>query len=266
MDREGVGHIGLAYYGTADPAYYGIDYTPLPAARGGMQLPSIARPWQKPALPGYVAVGATVLTGVYHEPRWQMFYRGLHDVTPAAVIGNSIFVYWLDRWPEADDAFPQTTAAAIEADRRLGDDLLRAQWFEHAAVHYGRYLERRPDDAAALMNLGVALASTEDTEEAIAVLRRAIAVAPGSGGSHLMLAAALFDTRGDLGEIVAHARRAASLLPSDPDPLVLLGRALATSGQLGEAVTAVNQALAIDPAHADAGELLRIIRSVTPSS
>jgi hypothetical protein len=52
MDRQGVSQIGLAYFGTADPTYYGIDYTQLPAATPSFELPSIARRWVRPQLPG----------------------------------------------------------------------------------------------------------------------------------------------------------------------------------------------------------------------
>ncbi|MQA30779.1 MAG: tetratricopeptide repeat protein [Luteitalea sp.] len=265
MDREGVSHIGLAYFGTADPAYYGIDYTPLPAATPSFVLPSIARPWAKPRLPGYVAVGATVLTGVYHDLQWQLFYRDIRNLTPVEVIGNSIFVYWLERWPEANAPAP-TTPREIEADRWLGDELVKGQWFEHAIVHYRRYLERRPNEPEALLDLGLALVSTGALEDAIPPLRRAVGLAPEIGIGQLALAATLFDARRDLKEVIAHARRAVTLLPSDPTALVMLARALAISGQLGEAATLVDRALEINPSDRDARELLQKIRVVTESA
>jgi tetratricopeptide (TPR) repeat protein len=265
MDRESVPHIGLAYFGTADPAYYDIDYTQLPAATPGMHLSSIARRWTKPRLPGYVAVGATVLTGVYLDPEWQLFYRGLRGTRPAAVIGNSIFVYWLDRWPEAADQGLPAAPTEVEAEWRLGDELLRAQWFEHAAVHYRRYLARRPDQTQVLRNLGLALFWAGDLDHAIPSLQQAVAAEPDTAVAQLALASALFDTRRDIREVVTHARRAAALLPSDPQAQVMLGRALAASGELSEAARAVQHALDIVPSHADARELLQTIRRVAGS-
>jgi hypothetical protein len=259
MDGRSVPHIGLAYFGTADPAYYGIDYARLPAAIPGMELPSIERRWTRPRLPGYVALSATVLTGVYLDPQWQLFYRGLREMKPAAVIGNSIFVYWLDRWPEAADQGPP---ADLDAERRLGDELLRAQWFEHAAVHYRRYLGRRPDEPKVLTNLGLALFWAGELEQAIPVLQQGVAGAPDTGVGQLALASALFDERREIGEVLAHARRAAALMPSDPGAHVMLGRALAVSGELGDAARAVEHALAIDPNHVDGRELLQTIRRV----
>jgi len=265
MDRESVPHIALAYFGTADPAYYDIDYTQLPAATPGLNLPSIARRWTKPPLPGYVAIGATVLTGVYLDPEWQLFYRGLHASRPVAVIGNSIFVYWLDRWPEAADQGVSGASTDAEVERRLGDELLRARWFEHAAVHYRRYLKQRPSETRVLSNLGLALFSAGDLEQAIPTLQQVVATKPDTGVAQLALASALFDRRRDIREVVAHARRAAALLPSDPQALVMLGRALAVSGELTEAARTVQHALDIDPSHADARELLRTIRRVAES-
>ena len=265
MDRESVSHIGLAYFGTADPAYYGIDYTPLPAAAPGLNLPSIARMWAQPRLPGYVAVGATVLTGVYLDPEWQLFYSGLRGTKPVAVIGNSVFVYWLDRWPEAADHRVPAAPTDVEAERRLGDELLRAQWFEHAAIHYRRYLGRRPHEAQVLSSLGLALFWAGDLEHAIPPLQQAVAAKPDAGVAQLALASALFDKRRDIREVVAHARRAAALLPSDPRAQLMLGRALAVSGQLSDAARAVQHALDIDPNDADARELLLTIRRVAAS-
>jgi tetratricopeptide (TPR) repeat protein len=266
MDQQSVPHVGLAYFGTADPAYYGIDYTQLPAATPGMNLRSIAREWTKPRLPGYVAVGATVLTGVYLDPEWQRFYSGLRATTPVAVIGNSIFVYWLDRWPEGADHGVPAAPAEVEAERILGDELLRAQWFDHAAVHYRRYLEQRPDEKQVLNNLGLALFWAGDLDRAIPALQRAVAATPDAAVQHLALASALFDQRREIGEVVVHARRGVALLPSDPRALVMLGRALAVQGELGEAARTVQRALDIDPNDADARELLQTIRRVAESS
>ena len=263
MDRQSVSHIGLAYFGTADPAYYDIDYTPLPAATPGMHLPSIKRTWAKPRLPGYVAVGATVLTGVYLDPEWQLFYRGLQETRPVAVLGYSMFVYSLVRWPAGPD--PGPPAVSIEAEQRLGDELLRARWFDYAAVHYRRYLRQRPNDTRAKRNLGLALFWHGDLEGAIAPLRQAVAAEPDTGLAQLALASALFDERRDIREVVTHARRAATLLPSDPRALVLLARALAVSGELSEAARTAQDALELDPSDADARQLLQTIRRVVES-
>lgn len=97
MDRNGVAKINLAYFGSADPAYYHIDCTYLPGSPFFVRDPSI----RLPQLPGYVAVSATVLSGVYFDERGRAFYKALRDQEPLADIGHSIHVYWVERpwWP-----------------------------------------------------------------------------------------------------------------------------------------------------------------------
>jgi 4-amino-4-deoxy-L-arabinose transferase-like glycosyltransferase len=261
MTRERVTHIGLAYFGSADPDYYGIDYTPLPAATPGFRLPAAPATWTPPQLPGWVAVSATVLTGVYLDPQWQLFYDGLRDREPTQVIGNSIFVYWLDRWPEGDGDLP-AGVNGVDANRRLGDELLKVGWLDHAITHYRRSLRRQPDQPAVLFNLGAALVATGAPGRAIPPLQRALALKPDTGMGHLMLASALFDTRRDIGNVVAHASRAVALLPDDTEALLMLGRALAVRGDLRGADSATTRALILEPHNQQARALLARIRRV----
>lgn len=87
MKDNKVEHINLSYFGSANPLYYGINYTPL-----------IGSPFfdhsrvQPPKLPGYVAVSATNLQGVYLG-RARNYFGPLRREKPAAVIGHSIHVY-----------------------------------------------------------------------------------------------------------------------------------------------------------------------------
>ena len=92
MDKNNVQHINLSYFGTADPGYYKINCTHLPGA------PFFAEQFVKgPELPGYVAVSATNLRGVYFDERWRDFYKPLLEMEPVAVIGYSIYVYRVER-------------------------------------------------------------------------------------------------------------------------------------------------------------------------
>jgi hypothetical protein len=93
MDRNGVGHVGLTYFGSADPAYYKIDCTYLPGSPFFVPPESI----REPRLPGYVAASVTNLSGVYVDPRSRDFYEPLRSRTPVASIGKSINVYWVER-------------------------------------------------------------------------------------------------------------------------------------------------------------------------
>jgi hypothetical protein len=99
MDRRGVEHINLAYFGTADPAYYHINCTYI----WGTTIPGVTPAMMgPPRLPGYVAVSVTLLDGVPFAERDRDFYKVLRDQEPAADIGGSIRVYWVDHpwWGE----------------------------------------------------------------------------------------------------------------------------------------------------------------------
>jgi tetratricopeptide (TPR) repeat protein len=246
MDRERVQHVNLAYFGQADPAYYRIDATHLPGAPG-FATDRIARP----KLPGYVAISPTIMHGVYAPPQWRLFYESFADLAPAAVIGNSLRVYWIDQWPAAKMA---ADAAREEVDgrRALADALLFGMhWPEQAATHYQLYLQRRPGDAEAHMHLGLALVAAGRTADAMTALRDAVAVDPAHGPARLTLARALFGS-GDLPGASRHGREAVRLLPDDADAHDFFGRVLAAHGQFDEAGRHFSRALEIDPSHVDA--------------
>ena len=92
MDQNHVPHINLSYFGTADPAYYKINCIHLPGAP--FYDEQLAR---MPVLPGYVAVSATNLRGVYFDEQSRNFYWPLLEMKPVAVIGYSIYVYQVER-------------------------------------------------------------------------------------------------------------------------------------------------------------------------
>jgi hypothetical protein len=89
MDENRVEKINLSYFGSADPAYYGIHCTYLPGSTvfGTNRI-------EKPSLPGLVAVSVQNLTGAGLDG--DPFYKPLFNVEPLAVIGYSIRVYRVD--------------------------------------------------------------------------------------------------------------------------------------------------------------------------
>ncbi len=254
MVRNRVEHINLAYFGQADPAYYGINCTHLPGAPG-FATDAIARP----RLPGYVAISPTIMQGVYAPPQWQMFYEPFADLEPAAVLGHALRVYWVEEWPLAP-ASPAPTAARLDARRTLADALMHGmQWPEPAIVHYREYLRHRPRDGDALMNLGIALAAAGRIPEVLPALESAVNAAPDHGRARLTLAKALLGS-GNLRDAAAQAERAVHLLPADPDAHDFLGRVRGAQGRLADARTHFHRALQIDPAHPQAREHLAMLR------
>ena len=94
MESNELKNIYLCYFGTADPAYYGIQYTALPG-NGFMDA------GQLPTGPGYIAISATNLRGVYFPDDLREFYAPLLKQEPLRRIGYSIFIYRIERpwWP-----------------------------------------------------------------------------------------------------------------------------------------------------------------------
>jgi hypothetical protein len=82
MDKNGVEHINLYYFGTAAPGYYRINYTDL--CNHSHFVPSQT---SRPQFPGYVAVSSTYLRNL----------QSLWGHKPSAMIGYSIFVFWVDK-------------------------------------------------------------------------------------------------------------------------------------------------------------------------
>jgi hypothetical protein len=216
MDETGVPHINLAYFGISDPAYYGIDWTPLPGS--GISAARASRP----QLPGYVAISATVQSGVYLPRRWRLFYRAFRDLTPVAVIGNSIRVYHVDRWPEPPHR--PWTDTRLAATRGLADSLIEWGWHAHAARHLEDYLEQRPDDIGALAKLTTAYVALDRLEAALRAVDR---------------------TR--------------IQLPDHPAVHDLRGRLLAAQGRLAEAARSFERSVALDPGWQAPRDALRAI-------
>ncbi|MEA2710524.1 MAG: hypothetical protein QOF78_3125, partial [Phycisphaerales bacterium] len=81
----------LAYYGAADPSYYGIRYRDLrgPARAGGGGGPT--------TLPSggedVIAISATYLQGLYLPPALRERFESLRHDTPTEVLGGSIYLF-----------------------------------------------------------------------------------------------------------------------------------------------------------------------------
>jgi hypothetical protein len=92
MDKNGVKKIQLAYFGTADPAYYGIDAV----YKSGTWTTVMSTPDRRndPGVSPYLAVSATHLTGVYLRP--SNSYAQFLLKEPVAIIGRSILIYRTD--------------------------------------------------------------------------------------------------------------------------------------------------------------------------
>jgi hypothetical protein len=81
----------LSYFGTADPAHFGIHYINLPGGElfGPVHVPPIA-----PAT-GIIAISATNLQGIYPSKDFdlQTLYAPLRAMKPIDVLGGSIYLF-----------------------------------------------------------------------------------------------------------------------------------------------------------------------------
>jgi hypothetical protein len=130
LDAQGIDEVWLGYFGTSDPAYYGIHYCSLFAS--GSSRPADGFSPINPA-PGWYAISATVLQGAFApEPDLFDWFRR-HE--PAAKVDYSIFVYHVepDRDPPAWLGFcytPEPVMGDAEITHRFGRDDLRVVHFD----------------------------------------------------------------------------------------------------------------------------------------
>lgn len=118
LDREGAREpIGLAYFGMADPRWYGIAHRKLP---GGYRLepPFKGPPGFAALAPGaLVAVSATTLRGPYLAPALRAAWAELlRDAERVTTIGRSIEVYRLAAGPGRRGTRPAGAAAGGSSD------------------------------------------------------------------------------------------------------------------------------------------------------
>jgi len=90
MERSGVKHVYLSYFGTTDPGAYGIPYTPLPAFHQDLYYPEKGVAHYTLPRGAWIAVSVTNLVGLY-QPRY--FSRLVPVDRPDAVVGQSIFLW-----------------------------------------------------------------------------------------------------------------------------------------------------------------------------
>jgi hypothetical protein len=96
MTERGVGKIKLSYFGSADPAYFGIDCERLP----GYSAPHPPRVTREIHPGDVVAVSVTNLQGVYLDPEDRDLMERLRRLEPVGRAGYSILIYRPDfAWP-----------------------------------------------------------------------------------------------------------------------------------------------------------------------
>jgi tetratricopeptide (TPR) repeat protein len=177
-----------------------------------------------------------------------------------------------------EDGHPQTVLI-LEA---LARGYLKKNRYAHAGLVLQVWLEKAPDDPAALYFRGTVREEQGPREEAVDDYRRVLEVDPGHDAARLrlvkllrqlsrpaeardalapMLARPAADPRalveraeceyalGDRAAAEATARAVLAAVPDDPDALVLLGRCLTDAERLAEAEGVLRRAIEVRPSH-----------------
>jgi hypothetical protein len=96
LDAHGISHVKLSYFGSADPAYYGLDAEMLPSTMS----PRPVRVTREVRPGDVLAVSATNLQGVYLEPEDRRLMERVRRLPPLGQVGYSIFLFRSDfAWP-----------------------------------------------------------------------------------------------------------------------------------------------------------------------
>ena len=172
----------------------------------------------------------------------------LEDVIQArSAMGNALMDQ--ERWALAEREFRlilEILPGDVVAEHLLAEALFAQGLWEEAIVHYRAYFLHASNDAGALNNFGVALASTRQYGDAQAAFRRALEIDASNAPAERNLAVLLMGSR-EFDEALLHAQRAVALQPHDAGSHELLGRIWLSFGRLKEAEEQFTRALRIDP-------------------
>lgn len=89
MVGHGIDRVQLSYFGTADPAHYGINYEYLPSANSGLRPSPALREGESPSR--FVAISAYQYQGIDFQDK--DFYRTYYQYVPNDLIGRSILFF-----------------------------------------------------------------------------------------------------------------------------------------------------------------------------
>lgn len=202
--------------------------------------------------------------------------RNPHDPPRRVVAGNKssdeMGHLWLQVLPCARDDVRIILQEALMRQRlrkyphdftahfNLGAALQSTGNLEEAIKHYQEALRARPGDVTSLNSLGTALQSAGRIEEAIGYYRQVIKISPDHVDALYNLGNSLL-ALGKPAEAIVHLRQVIQIQPRDANAHNSLGSAFAMQGDLAQAIIHFSHALRINPAHADARDNLQSVQS-----
>jgi protein O-mannosyl-transferase len=191
-----------------------------------------------------LAWGGARLAEKWPRQSWLLGTCGALAIVVFAICGVWQTSIWHDdvtMWRHALACAPGT----VEAEGGLADALWRQGRLEDAIPLYQRAI-RHAEDSVPLTNFGMVLAQLGKLDEAAALLRRAVAVQPGSYNAQVDLGLVLTERR-ELKEAEEHLRRAVELNPRGASAHYGLARLLLLEGQVDEACQQFQRAIALNP-------------------
>jgi tetratricopeptide (TPR) repeat protein len=148
------------------------------------------------------------------------------------------------RWLEAGVVVAVVVVLGYTTVRRNED-------YRSELVMWSDTVAKRPDNARAHVNLGIAIKGQGKLSEAIAQYNEALRVNPDYAEAHNNLGNALA-IQGNLGKAIDHYNEALRIKPNYAEAQLNYGTALINQGKLADAIVHYNEALRLDPNHAGA--------------
>ena len=155
---------------------------------------------------------------------------------------NQDYNSWLTIWQDTVEKRPNNA----RAHNNLGVALARMGRVPEAILHYEQALRIWPDYVNAHNNLGLALAEQGEDQEAVEQYDQALRLRPDYALAHNNLASALMK-QGRLQGAIEHYEQAMRLRPDIASGHYNLGNALLVAGRVQEAVAQYEQAVRLKP-------------------
>jgi tetratricopeptide (TPR) repeat protein len=146
-------------------------------------------------------------------------------------------------WSDTVGKRPQNARAQIN----FGVALRNLGRYEDAVMHFNKALRLKPDYASAHNNLGIILVKLGRFEEAFAHYQQAVRLKPDYASGHNNLGAFLLNVRNDPQEAIEHFKKSLQIKPDYAQAHNNLGVALYKLGRLNEAVAHYQEAVRLEP-------------------